>query len=94
MRRDELCDPSLCPDSPEDGGGRCDHCPLDRIDAAQTSERGLVIRCALELMAALKLGVNISLEEIAADEFQAMLIIAGERDLLDREKLPEVRNRG
>lgn len=47
-----------------------------------------MIRCALDLMNALKLGVNISLEEIAADEFQAMLIIAGERDLLEREKLP------
>ena len=39
MRREELCDQNLCPDSPEDGG-RCDHCPLDRIDAAQSSERG------------------------------------------------------
>ena len=87
MRREELCDPSLCPDSPEEGGGRCDHCPLDKIDAAQTSERGLAIRCALELMAALKLGVKISLDEIAADEFQAMLIIDQERDLLERERL-------
>lgn len=94
MQREELCDPSLCPDSPEESGGRCDHCPLDKIDAAQTSERGLVIRCALDLMAALKLGVKISLEEIAADEFQAMMIIAEERDLLEREKLPGVRNHG
>jgi hypothetical protein len=87
MRREELCDPRLCPDSPEEGGGRCDHCPLDKLDAASTSERGLVIRCALELMAALKLGVKISLEDIAADEFQAMLIIAEERDLVERENI-------
>ncbi len=87
MRREELCDPKLCPDSPEDGG-RCDHCPLDAIDAAQSSERGLIIRCALDLMSALKLGVNITLDEIATDEFQAMLIIAEERDLLEREKMP------
>jgi hypothetical protein len=87
MRREELCDQNLCPDSPE-GGGRCDHCPLDRIDEAQSSERGVVIRCALDLMCALKLGVRISLPEIAADEFQAMLIIAEERDQLEREKLP------
>jgi hypothetical protein len=87
MRREELCDPSLCPDSPEQRGDRCDHCPLDKIDAAQTSERGLVIRCALELMAALKLGMKVSLEEVAADEFQAMLIIAEERDLLERDKM-------
>jgi hypothetical protein len=87
MRREELCDPRLCPDSPEDGG-RCDHCPLTDLDAAQSSERGIVIRCALDLLNALKLGVKVSLEEIAADEFQAMLIIAEERDLLEREKLP------
>jgi len=87
MRREDLCDPRLCPDSPEDGG-RCDHCPLSHLDAAQSSERGIVIRCALDLMNALKLGVKVSLAEIAADEFQAMLIIAEERDLLEREKLP------
>ena len=87
MRREELCDQRLCPDAPEDGG-RCDHCPLTHLDIAESSERGIVIRCALDLMNALKLGVNISLEEIAGDEFQAMLIIAAERDLLEREKLP------
>ena len=38
-------------------------------------------------MAALKLGVRISLDEIKADEFQAMLIIAEERDLLERDRL-------
>ena len=87
MRREELCDPGLCPDAPEEEG-RCDHCPLDRLDAAQASEKGLLIRRALDLMAALKLGVRISLEDIRADEFQAMLIVAEERDLLEREKLP------
>jgi hypothetical protein len=86
MRREELCDLRLCPDSPE-GGGRRDHCPLDKLDAASTSERGLVIRCALELMGLLKLGVTITPDEIGADEAQAMLIIAEERDLLEREKL-------
>ena len=87
MRRDELCDPGLCPDAP-DGDGRCDHCPLDRLDAAQASEKGLLIRRALDLMAALKLGVRISLDDVKADEFQVMLIVAEERDLLEREKLP------
>ncbi len=87
MRREELCDPGLCPDA-QDEEGRCDHCPLDRLDAAQASEKGLLIRRALDLMAALKLGVRISLEDIKADEFQTMLIIAEERDLFEREKLP------
>lgn len=47
-----------------------------------------MIRRALDLMAALKLGMRISLDDSGADEFQAMLIIAEERDLLEREKLP------
>ena len=91
MRREELCDPGLCPDAP-DSEGRCDHCPLDKLDAAQASEKGLLIRRALDMMAALKLGVTISLEEIRADEFQAMMIIAEERDLLEREKFPGSEN--
>jgi len=91
MRREELCDPGLCPDAP-DGEGRCEHCPLDRLDAAQASEKGLLIRRALDLMAALKLGVRICLDEIKADEFQAMLIVAEERDLLEREKLGDSRH--
>ena len=41
---------------------------------------------ALDLMGALKLGVHIGLDEIRADEFSAMLIIAEERDLLEREQ--------
>lgn len=55
---------------------------------------GLLIRRALDLMAALKLGVRISLDEIGVCEFQAMLIIAEERDLLQREKLPGSDNGG
>jgi hypothetical protein len=87
MRREDLCDTGLCPDAPDDEG-RCDRCPLDKFDAAQSSEKGLLIRRALELMGALKLGFSISLEEINADEFQAMMIITEERDAFEREKLP------
>jgi hypothetical protein len=91
MRREDLCDTGLCPDAPDDKG-RCDHCPLDKFDAAQSSEKGLLIRRALELMGALKLGFSISLEEINADEFQVMMIITEERDALEREKLPGQRS--
>jgi len=80
-----LCDPGLCPDAPE-GGGRCDHCPLDRLDAAQSSEPGQLLRRALDLRAALKLGVKLSLDEIAADEFQAMLIIEEEQARWEEER--------
>src|SRR5882724_4188200 len=88
LRREELCDPGLCPDAPEEDAQRCDHCPLDRLDAAQCAEKGLLIRRSLDLMSALKLAVHISLEEIRGDEFCAILIIAEERDLLEREKAP------
>jgi hypothetical protein len=56
------------------------------LDAAQCAEKGLLIRRALDLMGALKLGVHIGLGEIRAEEFCAMLIIAEERDLLERER--------
>lgn len=84
MRRDDLCDPGLCPDAPD--GGRCDHCPLDKLDAAQSSDKGIVLRRALNLMGALKLGVNLTLDDICADEFQAMVLITEERDILERER--------
>ena len=87
LRREEFCDPGLCPEAPDDGG-RCDRRPLDKLDAAQASEKGLVIRRALDMMCVLKLGVRISLDEIRADEVWAMLIIAEERDLLEREEMP------
>lgn len=48
-------------------------------------------RRALDLMGELKLGVQIGLDEIRADEFCAILIIAEERDLLERERIPAAR---
>ncbi len=71
---------------------RCCYRLLDRLDAAHCAEKGLLIRRALDLMGALRLGVHIGLDEIRADEFCAMLIISEERDLLDRDKSPGSRN--
>ena len=85
LRREELCDVKLCPDSP-DNGSRCEKCPLDRMDAAQHSEAGQLLRRALDLRAALRIGVSLSLHDIAADEFFAMLIIEEEQDRLEREQ--------
>jgi len=42
---------------------------------------------SLDLRAALKLGVRISLDEIRADEFYAMLILEEERERLDQERI-------
>ena len=88
LRREELCDPGLCPDAPGEAGHRCGHCPLDRMDAVQCAEKGLLIRRALDLMGALKLALSLSIDDIRADEFYTMLIIAEERDLLERERMP------
>ena len=85
LRREELCDIKLCPDSPDDRS-RCEKCPLDRMDAAQHSEAGQLLRRALDLRAALRIGVSLSLHDIAADEFFAMLIIEEEQDRLEREQ--------
>jgi hypothetical protein len=89
LRREELCDPGLCPDAPDDGS-RCDHCPLDKLDAAQSSEAGLLLRRAIDLRAALKLGVRIGLDEIRADEFLAMTALGEEVALQERERMPGV----
>jgi hypothetical protein len=48
---------------------------------------GLLLRRALDLRAALKLGVRINLDEISADEFRAMVILEEEQEKLDRERL-------
>ncbi len=45
-----------------------------------------MIRRALDLHAAMKLGVGVSLDEIAADEFYTMMLIEEERDRLEREQ--------
>ena len=60
---------------------------MDRLDAAQTSETGLLIRRALDMKCALRMGVHVGLEEIRADEFYAMAVIEDEKDKLDRERM-------
>ena len=94
LRREELCDVNLCPDSPDPStslrtgyGGRCEKCPLNRLDSAQHSEAGQLLRRALDLRAALKLGVSLSLDEIAADEFFAMLAIEEAQDQFEKERV-------
>jgi hypothetical protein len=56
------------------------------LDAAQNSQVGQLLRRALDLRAALKLGVKLALDEIAADEFQAMLIVEEEQARFDEER--------
>jgi hypothetical protein len=60
---------------------------LDKLDAAQSTEAGMLLRRAIDLRAALKLGVRIGLDEIRADEYRALILLEDERDALDREQL-------
>jgi hypothetical protein len=46
----------------------------------------LLIRRALDLRAALNLGIHIGLDDIPANEFYALLILEDERDRLERER--------
>jgi hypothetical protein len=55
------------------------------LDAAANSEPGTLLQRALELEYALKAGVTISLDEIAADEFWAMRVLQEERERRDAE---------
>ena len=81
LRRDELCDKNICPH--EESGKPC---PLDDLQAAERSEPGQLLRRALDLRALLKLGLNPPLEDIAADELYAMLIVEEERNRLENDK--------
>jgi len=58
------------------------------VDKPKASERGQLIRRALDLQAALKLGVHVDLDEIRADEFFVMLTVEEDRVQVERERLP------
>jgi len=47
----------------------------------------LLIRRALDLRAALNLGIHIGLDDVRADEFYAMVILDDERNQLERERV-------
>ncbi len=85
LRRDQLCEPGLCPDAPEDGG-RCDTCPLNLLDEAEQSEAGRLLRRMFDLRAASRMGIQVTLDDIAADEFQAMVILDEEREKWEKER--------
>ena len=94
LRREELCDVNLCPDSPDPSTSlrtgyrtRCEKCPLNRLDAAQHSEAGQLLRRALDLRAAIKIGIHLCMDEIAADEFYAMLAIEEAQDQYEKERI-------
>jgi hypothetical protein len=57
------------------------------LDAAQSSEAGLLLRQAIDIRTALKLGISIGLEDIRADEFRALVVLEEVRDRLDREQM-------
>ncbi|MCZ2152871.1 MAG: hypothetical protein LC114_03050 [Bryobacterales bacterium] len=58
--------------------------PAGKLDAAQTSEAALLLRRALDVDAAIKLGLRIGFDQISADEILAILTIENERDEFDR----------
>lgn len=46
-----------------------------------------MLRRALDLRVALKLGVRVDLDEIRADEFRALIVLEEEGEALDREQM-------
>jgi hypothetical protein len=88
MRRDQLCDPGLCPNSTD--GARCDDCPLDRLEGAlRSSDAGYLIRSALEIEALAQAGLNISSDEVPADVANALVVIQHARARLQKEQAAE-----
>jgi hypothetical protein len=45
-----------------------------------------LLRRALDLRAALKMGIHVGLEDLASDEFQAMVVLEQEQEKLERER--------
>ena len=46
-----------------------------------------MLRRALDLRAALKMGIRIALDEIRADEFHAMVVLVDENEKIERTQL-------
>lgn len=86
LRRDQLCDPHLCEKAPD--GARCDECPLTKIDEAGESAEGQLLRRTLLLRAAMRAGLQVALDDLAADEMYALLILDEEWERLERERTP------
>jgi hypothetical protein len=61
LRREQLCDPGLCPDAPGGEHERCGHCPLNRLDAAWLTDAGQLLRRTLDLRSALSMGIRVGL---------------------------------
>jgi hypothetical protein len=93
LRRDELCiGPKICPDAPDDGssggsdgGSRCSECWLTKLDEA-SGPAAQLLRRALRRRAALKMGFTMRLDEVPADEFEALLIIDEEESKREQEQ--------
>ena len=85
LRRKELCNPSLCVER-QDEEDRCETCPLTRLEDTLKMERGRLLRRALDIRALIRLGVTITLEEIAGDEMYSMLIIDEEQNRYESEQ--------
>lgn len=85
LRRDQLCNPTICTDR-EDHEERCAKCPLDKLDAALSGSIGGLIRRATDMKAIISSGVTVTMDEINADELYAMLIVQEERDRLEEER--------
>jgi hypothetical protein len=85
LRKDRLCNPDLCNDR-EDHEDRCPDCPLNKLDEAQGSEQGQLLKRATELKSALRLGLHVTLDDIDADELYAMLTIEEEVNRFEEEK--------
>ena len=56
------------------------------MDAAQATANGQLLRRALDLRAIIKSGVQVTMDEIAADEIYAMLIVDEEQNRFEDER--------
>lgn len=74
LRRQELCDPQLCPEAPE--GGRCGGCDLDVLDEMSLGWQGILLQSALEMHNYKVMGIHITLSDFtSADQLMALEVL-------------------
>lgn len=86
MRRDELCEPELCPEEDAADDNRCDSCPIHQLNRVYNSDKGLRISAANEMLVLLDTGFTIDWDTVPADLALACAIVKSERQRLSVSK--------
>jgi hypothetical protein len=73
---------------PEEGiFPRCAECPLAKLErAVDASPDGRLLQAAMDIRAAIRMGITVRMDDLAADEFYALVVLEEEIRAFDAEK--------